>query len=889
MRELAPTLFGYIWRHSRRDQLAICAVVLGSLPFYFASLDLPRRIVNDAITGKAFKEGQPTTSFLDLTIHWPAWTGGGTTTLFEGFRVGQLELLLGLSTIFLGLVLINGAFKYWINLAKGVLGERMLRRLRFDLFALMLRFTPEAMREVKASETATIIKDEVEPIGAFIGDAFVVPAFLGTQAATALFFILLQNVWLGLAAGSMVAVQLVVIPRLRRVILRLSRERQLASRMFAGRIAEVLDGLEAVTLNDAARWERAEIGGRLHRLFDLRLKIYKRKFLVKYLNNLLAQVTPFLFYAIGGAFALKGELNVGQLVAVLAAYRDLPPPLKELIDWDQQRLDVEVKYETVAAHFAPQRLRSDEAEGAEAAPLGGPLAAEGLVLRDLQGGGTQEIGSFSLPLPARVALVSPGRPQARLLARTLAGLQAPQAGSLTVGGADVATLPLATRARRIGYAGPEPTLFPGSIRDNVVYGLHRRPVRAGRHAAGEHGIEARRTGNPTDSIGDEWIDYAALGLADADALDARIIALLVGLGMGADLDRFGLAALSTVSHDSPLGERVIAARRHLQARFAETGRAGLVIPFDLRRYNEQATVAENLLFGVPRVPELVGRRLAGEPRFRATLARLGLLDDLTAVGVAIARNMIEIFRDVHVGHALWRRFSVLAPEELPDYERRLADLGDGAVGSLSPADAEAFLALALPYVEPRQRLGLIDPILRNRIVGVREPLREALCGPHCNDIDPFDPNLISPLSSVLDNLLFGRINVARMHGEAEVQVEVLAAVRRFGLEAAIRRRGLDHAVGTRGRLLGSRQQVIVTLARAIVRRPEILVLDGVLEQLDLPVPALLDIFPGGDPAASLVAAVVREGDAEAFPVNVRLGAAGGAQVVAREQREAAAE
>ena len=44
-----PNLFRYIWRHSRRDQLIIFAVVIASLPFYFASLDLPRRIVNEAI------------------------------------------------------------------------------------------------------------------------------------------------------------------------------------------------------------------------------------------------------------------------------------------------------------------------------------------------------------------------------------------------------------------------------------------------------------------------------------------------------------------------------------------------------------------------------------------------------------------------------------------------------------------------------------------------------------------------------------------------------------------------------------------------------------------------------------------------------------------------
>ena len=54
------------------------------------------------------------------------------------------------------------------------------------------------------------------------------------------------------------------------------------------------------------------------RLFDIRYALYKRKFAVKFLNNLLAQITPFFFYAIGGFFALQGRLDIGQLVAVIA-------------------------------------------------------------------------------------------------------------------------------------------------------------------------------------------------------------------------------------------------------------------------------------------------------------------------------------------------------------------------------------------------------------------------------------------------------------------------------------------------------------------------------------------------------------------------------------------
>src|ERR687893_1088392 len=383
------SLFRYVWRHSKRDQIIICAVVMASLPFYFASLDLPRRIVNEAIQGKAFGSGQSTAQFLSWTFSLPSWLGGASFKVFEGFPVDQLQMLMGLSTLFLLLVLVNGAFKYWINVSKGALGERMLRRMRFELFALVLRFTPEALRHVKASETATIIKDEVEPIGGFIGDAFILPLFLGTQAATALIFILIQNIWLGLLAAGVVGIQFMIIPRLRRELLRLGKQRQLASRRLAGRVGEVVDGIEAVHVHNAVKMERAEIGSRLYELFDIRFRIYKRKFMVKFLNNLLAQMTPFFFYAFGGYFALRGQLDIGQLVAVIAAYRELPPPLKELIDWDQQRLDVQVKYDQVVQHFSPERLLPVD-EAAEAAArdveLAGPLVIEDLRVADPHGG-----------------------------------------------------------------------------------------------------------------------------------------------------------------------------------------------------------------------------------------------------------------------------------------------------------------------------------------------------------------------------------------------------------------------------------------------------------------------------------------------------------------------
>jgi putative ABC transport system ATP-binding protein len=827
------SLFRYIWKHSKRDQLIVCAVVLVSQPFYFASLDLPRQIVNQAIQGEAFKDGNTTAPFLHLSLSWPKWLGGGTVELFEGFQLGRVGLLLGLSCLFLFFVIINGGFKYWINVAKGILGERMLRRLRFDLFTMVLRFTPEALRTVKSSETATIIKDEVEPIGGFIGDAFITPVFLSMQAMTALFFIMAQNVWLGLIALAVVGVQLVIIPRLRRELLRLGKQRQLASRELAGRIGEVLDGIEVVHVHNAHSWERAEIGNRLFRLFDIRVKIYNRKFVVKFINNFLSQLTPFFFYAVGGYFALRGTLDIGQLVAVISAYRELPPPLKELIDWDQQRLDVQVKYDQVTQHFADDRLapliEAREAKEADK-PLTGPLVAEEIRVSDSHGGMIIDSASFSLELPASVAMISAGSPAASIMARIIARRMPGFGGQIRIGGRDLMQLPPSVAGRRIAYAGIDPILFPGSIRDNLIYGLRFKPLGVNEEderEAERRIAEAIRTGNPIENIADQWIDYAQIGAKDADDLDRMLVELLDRIGVGNEIYLFGLAGRIDPEKHPDFAERLVVARKRLHETFQASGMVDLVEPFDATRYNDQATIAENLLFGVPTSEEFMGRNLAENPDFRTAIDEAGLADDLVRMGLQIAETMTEIFQGLPPGHSLFEQFSFIGAEELPEFEAILR-----RQAGLTKEDRIRLLSLPLAYIEARHRLGLLDDNLKDQLVEARALVRKTLEKVEVTGVEFYDPERICSAAPLRDNLLFGRVSYRVANARLRVAEAISTVVRELGLLEGIKRVGLDHQVGTAGRLLTPQERASVNLARCLVKRPDILVVDGALAPFD---------------------------------------------------------
>ncbi|WP_193366817.1 ATP-binding cassette domain-containing protein [Pelagibius marinus] len=835
---MEPNIFKYVWRHSRAEQLVILLLVVVSLPFYYFSLNLPKQIVNEGIQGQGFESPGSTQPIFRFDLPYGEELFGAPVTLFDGIDLVQRDMLLALSFSFLALVCVNGMFKLVINTRKGRMGERLLRRLRFELADRILRFPLLHLKRVKPSEMATMIKDEVEPLGGFIGDAFATPLFLGGQAATAMLFIMVQSFWLGLVAAGVVMFQSFLIPRLRRRILVLGRERQLTARQLAGRIGEIIDGGVEVQANDASNFERADLVSRLGHIYKIRYEIYQRKFFVKFLNNLLAQMTPFVFYAGGGLLAISGHLDIGALVAVIAAYKDLPSPIKELIDWDQQRLDVQIKYEQVIGQFQPPQLIDAALQSPDnepGPPLAGEITASALTLLDETDQPLLRAVNFTVGVTQHVAVVGPSGSGTEQLSYMLSGLVWPSSGSLRIDGRDIERLPAAVTGRRMAYVGPSAYHFPGSLRDNLLYGLKHRPVRPAEsdQAAGHDFLaEAKRAGNPDLDINADWIDYAAAGAEGPQDINARLLDVLDVVDLKSDAYRFGLTGTIDPERSPEVVEGVLMARAALIERLTSGGNDDLVVRFEADSYNGNASVAENLLFGTPRVPEFASKALAQNGTVAAVLREAELTEAFVGMGVTIAKTMVEIFADLPPGHPFFEQFSFISDDDLPEFRTIITRVESAGVEALDEAARKLLLGLPFNYVEARHRLGLVDEAMAERLVAARHRLAERLERDLPDAVEFYRADAYNAAASLQDNILFGRLAFGQAGAEQIIGDTLAEVLDDLGLRETVIEAGLDYNVGLGGGRLSAIQRQKLALARALLKRPDLLIINGATAAMD---------------------------------------------------------
>lgn len=794
----------YIWHYSKKQQLVVVCLTVLSFPILYLSLELPKWIINDALS-----------------------TDPGMRDFF-GMQMEPVPFLTVLCLILLFLIIVNGFLKMRVNTHKGIIGERLVRRLRYTLIHRVLRFPLTHFSHTSSGEMVSTITAETEPLAGYIGESVALPLFQGGTMLTILVFMFAQDWVFGLVSVALIPVQGYIIPKLQKQVNLLKKERVRQVRKVSERISELVVGVEEIRLHGTEAYTLSEFSRRFGDLFWVRLEIFKKKFFMKFLNNTIGYITPFFFYLFGGYLVLKGDLTIGALVAAIGAYKDLTSPWKELLNHYQLHEDAKIKYQQILELFDPNGLIDfDEVSPYEAGEdpprLNGFIEARNLTAQNEDGERVLQGINFSIPPGSCVAIIGDYADRRTRLAHIIAGLEKPVGGQLTVGGNNLWDISQSALRTRIAFIGPVPHIFDGTIARNLEYGLYRTPPASDESAleSARHIKEAEASGNYARLQEGDWIDYRIAGVSELREYGQWNLKVLTAIGVAHIAHERSLLESFEPEKHPRLAEKILQGRRIIRKRLVDDDLEQYLSLFDPDTYNPNATVGENILYGVPIDERLSGVAMANNNYLQQTLDELHLKESAIEIGRECAAHLLKLFDDTTSSTQLLDQFE-LDDESKLDELREVAERDSRGKKLTSECECK-LLSLFLNVIVAHHPFAKLDARIRTTLLQGRRDFNDNLPASLVGAVRRFDVDEYHPTLTVKDNLLFGRVATRDPSAERLLNTLIGDVVDQLDIRADLSLLIGESEVGISGTRLPVTARHMIALGRALIKRPDIIV------------------------------------------------------------------
>lgn len=807
---MEKSLVRFVWKYGQVDTIKTLIVTFMTFPIIYLSLEIPKIIVNDAL-GAGKTPVQFPTEFLYMTLD-------------------QKQFLMVLCTLFITAIILNNWLKFVLNTQIGLTSERMMRRLRYSLYESVLRFPIRRFQHMKQGEIVQSVMGEIDALSGFFGEVISTPVWQGGMLIVYMTFIFLQDPALGAAAIALYPVQAYVIPKLQKRVVMLNKKRVANVRKIADNIGESVGAIDEIHTSDTARWHLAQVSDRLFESYRIRLAIFKRKYLIKGLNNFLIALTPFAFYLFGGIQVINGNLELGSLVAVLAAYKDVAGPWKALLNYFQRFSDLNSRFELVVESFSGADLHSAERIYGEAGSAG-RLKGAVMLKNASYGPGSSGLSNASCQAPeAKMTAIVGGEDGGReTMLKMMGGLLVPESGRATIGDVEIADCDMPTIGRSLAYVSGDNAFFAGTLRENLTYSLRKRDaglVDGEIEDAAVKRAEAKQTGNIAANPLGDWTDYEAAGVSDAASLDQRIVSLAVAVGLGEELYHLGLQSRIDPEAYPQIANRILEARSQLREAAQDNKELSDLAEFwDEAVLNQNASLLENVLFAMPAKATGTIADLAADKVVLDALDRIGATDVMIRAGLSIAEQLVELLGAVDEDSSLLDSFSdfakkdILASGEIVEAARMKGDYQP------KDEDRRILLSFALSFVPVRDRLDVVDDQIEADILAARSRAIDLLKDD--DNFVSFGEDRYSPALSLSENLLDGKRRYDRRSAWRKFDEFLEESIVRGGLREGITEVGLSSPLGAGGSGLSISSKKRGALLRAFLKKPDLLIVEGI--------------------------------------------------------------
>jgi ABC-type multidrug transport system fused ATPase/permease subunit len=717
----------------------------------------------------------------------------------EAINLRNINLLLQYSGIYLASVIFFSALKYLTNIIQTIISQRATADMRKELYHHILTLPLSFFRNTQPGSVVNSLVGELAMPGNFVGMAISAPV---TNVLTLLAFagyLFWLNPLLAGVSLSIYPIVVFLVPVLQKGVNRANKKRVYAARTLSSRIAESITGIHEVHGNGAYRIENKKYDRLVDRLLKIRIVWSLYRFAVKTSNGFFVSLGPFIVFILGGYLTIKGQLELGALVAFLSAQEKLYDPWKELIEFYQVYQDGAVTYQRTMEFF------DLEPEHALEPPDRAPYDLEPSIdVKDMSfvtDSGIHLLDGISLSLNPgeHLALVGFSGSGKSTLALCIGQLYKYTSGHVLIGDKEVAALTKKDMVNNMGFVAQSPFIFEGTIEENLLYACKAKV----------NGNGQRNKKLPT--------------------LD-DIIAVLHQTGIFVDVLRFGLNTILTHDKNKELVDVIIRIRENFQRDFGED-LSDYVEFFDENQYLFYSSVAENLIFGAPNKDDFMDANLCNNQYFLDFLKQADLTRPLLSLGAELARQTVDILGNLPPDAVFFEQ-SPIGPEELEEFKLLVEKLKRKKLHELSADSHEKLLQLAMRFVPGIHKMVALPAILENLILEGRAMFRQKISEDSHQPITFYDVSEYIYSQTILNNIFFGKTKTANPQAQEKINQSIIQLLIEEDLLETIIEIGMHYQVGTKGDKLSGGQQQKLAIARIFLKHPRILIMDEATSALD---------------------------------------------------------
>ena len=388
--------------------------------------------------------------------------------IINNFKHLNINLVIITGIVFFGGVIISALSGYIL----GVFGEHVVSKLRDNLWARLLKMPVSYFDNTSTGEISSRLVNDTSQVKNLLANTLpnAITSLLQFFGAVVIMF--MMDWQMSLIMVLAVPLVIFVLLPFMRLSGKIGRARQDELAKFSSESTNVLSEIRLVKSSNSEKKELATGTKRIAKLYAIGVKESWINSLMQPISNMLMMILVIGILTYGAIRVMQGTLTMGALISFLMYLFQLMGPVIIISQFFNELAKTSGSTERIGEMLnEPIEVSADNQKV--------DIAGKELKLQNVSFSyekGKQILHDINVSAKPNtvVAFAGPSGGGKSTIFSLIERFYKPTSGKITIGGQNIEEIDLTDWRKQIGLVGQNSSVMPGTIRENLVYGLGRK-------------------------------------------------------------------------------------------------------------------------------------------------------------------------------------------------------------------------------------------------------------------------------------------------------------------------------------------------------------------------------------------------------------------------------